>query len=107
MIYLSNTTDAQVAFIPRDTDIAGTLFFTMRSTVDLDTPLTATVVDLRVWRTVYAVAVILPEGIQTGEYEYKLEAGGNVVSTGVLIVGDYKTDITEYDKQIRYEQYNG
>ena len=108
MIYLSNTTDAQVAFIPRDTDIAGTLVFTIRSTVDLDRPLTVTVIDLNVFRTMYAVAVQLPVGIQTGEYQYKLTAGGVVVSTGLLVVGEYTPSVAgEYDKPITYEQYNG
>ena len=108
MIYLSNTTDAQVAFIPRDTDITGTLVFTIRSTVDLDRPLTATVIDLNVFRTMYAVAVQLPEGIQPGEYQYNLTAGGVNVSTGLLIVGEYVADVAgEYDKPIQYEHYNG
>lgn len=108
MIYLANTTDAQVAYIPRDTDHTGTLSFSLKSTVDLATPyVTATVLDLNVFRTVYAVAVSLPEGIQPGEYKYKLTAGGETVSTGVLVVGDYAHEREEYNKQITYEQYNG
>ena len=108
MIYLNNTTDAQVAYIPRDTDFTGTLSLKLKSTVDLDTPYqSATVLDLNVFRTVYAVAVSLPEGIQGGEYQYELSAGGVTVSTGVLIIGDYAADREQYNKPITYEQYNG
>jgi len=108
MIYLANTTDAQVAYIPRDTDFTGTLSLTLKSTVDLDTPyVSATVLDLNVFRTVYAVAVSLPEGIQAGEYKYELAAGGVPVSTGVLVIGEYAHQREQYNKQITYEQYNG
>ena len=108
MIYLANTTDAQVAYIPRDTDFTGTLALSLKSTVNLDTPyLSATVLDLNVFRTVYAVAVELPEGIQEGEYQYRLTAGGELVSTGVLIIGDYARAKEEYNKTITYEQYKG
>lgn len=107
MIYLNATTDAQVVFVPRNTDFTGTLVLTLRSTVDLDTALDAAVLDLNVFRTVYAVGVALPEDIQPGEYQYTLEAGGQTVSTGVLVVGEYTADVTENDKSIQYEQYNG
>ena len=108
MIYLANTTDAQVAYIPRDTDFTGTLSLSLKSTVDLDTPyVTATVLDLNVFRTMYAVAVSLPDGIQTGEYQYKLTAGGETVSTGVLVIGEYAQAREQYNKPIQYEQYNG
>ena len=78
MIYLKNTTDAQTVFIPRDTDLTGTLLFTARSTVGLDIPISATMLDLKVHRLCYALAVTLPEDIATGEYEYRLTAGGNL-----------------------------
>ena len=108
MIYLANTTDAQVAYIPRDTDFAGTLSLSLKSTVNLDTPYTpATVLDLNVFRTVYAVAVALPEGIQPGEYQYELKAGGVPVSTGLAVIGEYAQEREQYNKTITYEQYNG
>lgn len=108
MIYLANTTDAQVAYIPRDTDFTGTLSLSLKSTVDLDTPyISATVLDLDVFRTVYAVAVELPEGIQQGEYRYELKAGDVTVSTGVLVIGDYTNAEEQYNKPTTYEQYNG
>ena len=107
MIYLKNTTDAQVVFIPRDTDFSGTLQFTARSTVGLDIPISATMLDLKVHRLCYALAVTLPEDIATGEYEYKLTAGGNLVSTGILVVQDGQAATEQYNKEIVYEQYEG
>lgn len=107
MIYLKNTTDAQTVFIPRDTDLTGTLLFTARSTVGLDIPISATMLDLKVHRLCYALAVTLPEDIATGEYEYKLTAGGNLVSTGVLVVQDGPAPTGQYNQSITYEQYEG
>ena len=107
MIYLTNTTAAQVVFIPRDTDFSGTLKFSARSTVGLDTPITATLLDLKVHRTCYAMALSLPEGVAAGEYEYRLTAGGNLVSTGVMVVKDSRPEEEQYNKTIEYEQYNG
>ena len=107
MIYLNNTTEAQVVYIPRDTDFSGTLQFTARSTVGLDIPISATMLDLRVHRLCYALAVTLPEGIATGEYEYTLKAGGEKVSTGVLVVRDGLTKPGQYNQSITYEQYEG
>ena len=107
MIYLTNTTDAQVVFIPRDTDFTGTLQFSARSTVGLDIPITATMLDLKVHRTCYALALTLPEDIESGEYEYKLTAGGNLVSTGVMVVKEGRAATGQYNQNITYEQYDG
>lgn len=107
MIYLKNTTDAQVVYIPRDTDFSGTLQFSARSTVGLDIPISATMLDLKVHRLCYALAVTLPEDVATGEYEYKLTAGGNLVSTGILVIQDDRAATGQYNKQIQYEQYEG
>ncbi len=107
MIYLKNTTDAQVVYIPRDTDFTGTLQFSARSTVGLDIPISATLLDLKVHRLCYALALTLPEDIATGEYEYKLTAGGNLVSTGILVILDGPAPTGQYNQTITYEQYEG
>ena len=107
MIYLNNTTEAQVVFIPRDTNLTGTLQFTARSTVGLDIPISATMLDLKVHRLCYALAVTLPEDIATGEYEYTLRAGEEIVSTGLLVIRDGLTKAEQYNKEITYEQYEG
>ena len=47
------------------------------------------------------------EQMPEGEYTYtlKLGAGGLVLSSGLIIVGDYTPDRTEFEKTIEYEQY--
>lgn len=104
MIYLQHTTDAQAAYIPRDTEITGTLRLVLRSTVNLETVFEATVLDLKTMPRYYFVSVRLPEGCPSGEYEYKLTAGDLAVSTGCARVTDPAT-VNEYNKAIQYEQY--
>lgn len=43
-----------------------------------------------------------------GEYTYTLRRGedGPVVSKGIMILGAYDADRTEYEQTIQYEQYN-
>lgn len=107
MIYLSNTTDAQVAYVPRDTDVpVGTAIrFTMKSTVDLDTVIDAPVLDMGMHRIYYNVALILPEDATPGEYQYEMTADGDVISSGLCIVRDNGEKTEEYNKEIEYEQY--
>jgi hypothetical protein len=107
MIYLNNTTEAQAVFIPRDTSVTGALRFKARSTVGLDVPVTVAMLDLDGHRLCYQLAITLPEGIASGEYEYELTAGGIPVSTGVMVVRDGLAKPEEYNKTIEYEQYEG
>ena len=105
MIYLINTTDPQTAYVPRDTDAVGTLRFTLRSTIDLDTVVDAVVLDLNIHHRYYSVAIQLPEGSPTGEYEYTFTAGATVVSSGVAVVVADPNAVHEYNKTVQYEQY--
>ena len=107
MIYLSNTTDAQVAYVPRDTEVpeGATIRFTMKSTVDLDRVLDALVIDMNLLKVYYNVAVTLPDDITPGEYKYELTADGEVISSGLCIVRDNGETMEEYNKEIEYEQY--
>ena len=107
MIYLSNTTDAQVAYVPRDTEVpeGATIRFTMKSTVDLDTVVDALVIDMNLLKVYFNVALTLPENTAPGEYQYELTADGDVLSTGLCIVRDNGVTVDEYNKEIEYEQY--
>lgn len=107
MIYLSNTTDAQVAYVPRDGEVpeGSTIRFTMKSTVDLDRVLDALVIDTQMLRIYYNVALTLPEGIAPGEYQYEMTADWDVISSGLCIVRDNGEKVGEYNKEIEYEQY--
>lgn len=107
MIYLSNTTDAQVAYVPRDAEVpdGATLRFTLVSTVDLDRMLDALVIDMELRKIYFNVAVTLPEDATPGEYRYELTADGIALSSGLCIVRDGGVEVDEYNKEIEYEQY--
>ena len=105
MIYLRNSTEPQELLIPRNgTGAAEGLLFTAVNTVDLTMRIDQEVTD-QAGSDLYAkVSVSLPEDIPDGEYEYALSAGDTLVSSGLLVVGDYAKP-NEYDKGISYEQY--
>jgi hypothetical protein len=105
MIYLKNTTEAQVAYVPKDSDATGLLKFALKSTVDLDTVINGVVLDLNIHRLYIAMSVQLPEGCPAGEYQYQLTAGGDPVSSGIAIVKDDREAEGQYNKVIKYEQY--
>lgn len=105
MIYLRHTTDAQVAYIPRDAEAGNALRMTLRSTVDLDQVYDAVVLDLNIHSRFYFVAVQLPEDCPTGEYEYQFLSAGALVSSGVAVVVPDGDAAKQYDKPIQYEQY--
>jgi hypothetical protein len=50
------------------------------------------------------VLVELKEDIPSGEYDYTLSDEVGVLSTGLLVIGDYEIP-TEYNKELTYEQY--
>lgn len=105
MIYLRNTTEPQELLIPRNgTGAVERLLFTAVNTVDLARRIDQEVTD-QAGSDLYAkVSVSLPEDIPDGEYEYTLSDGDTLVSSGLLVVGDYAKP-NEYDKEISYEQY--
>lgn len=105
MIYLKHTTEAQVAFIPRDTTAGDALRLTLRSTSDLDQVYDALVLDLAIHTRFYNVALQLPEDCPTGEYEYNFLSAGALVSSGVAVVVPDDAPEKQYDKPIQYEQY--
>lgn len=105
MIYLKHTTDAQVAYIPRDAVAGNALRMTLRSTVDLDRVYDALVLDLAIHSRFYSIALQLPEDCPTGEYEYQFLSAGAVVSQGVAKVVPDGQPAKQYDKPIQYEQY--
>ena len=105
MIYLKHTTEAQVAYIPREAVAGNALRLTLRSTVDLDKVVDALVLDLSIHSRFYSIAVQLPEDCPTGEYEYQFLSEGALVSSGVAVVVPDADATKQYDKPIQYEQY--
>ena len=63
------------------------------------------VTDLQTSHMYYNIALVLPESIDPGEYNYQLVSGGDILSNGLAIVGEYGRELTEYEKTIEYEQY--
>ena len=105
MLYLQNTEEAQVLFVPRNGKIPdGDLVFKGRSTIDLATEIDIQVVDLNISDIYLYLSVIIPDGCPNGEYEYTVLAGDELVSTGLLIVGENSRP-EQYNHEIEYEQY--
>ncbi len=105
MVYLNNTTEAQVLFIPKDGAMAdGDLIFRAKSTIDLETEIDLFVIDLQTSDLYFNLSLTLPEGVPVGEYEYTLTAGDEVMSTGLLVIGE-NFHPRQYEKDITYEQY--
>ena len=105
MIYLQNTTESQVMFIPRNrVTPQGDLVFKAKSTIDLEVEINQVVTDLQTSDLYFNLAVTLNPGLPDGEYEYSLSAGGILVSSGLLVIGENSRP-SEYNKDITYEQY--
>ena len=105
MVYLQNTTESQVMFIPRNgVTPQGDLVFKAKSTIDLAVEIDQVVTDLQTSDLYFKLAVTLQAGLPDGEYEYSLTAGEILVSSGLLVIGE-KSRPSEFDKGITYEQY--
>ena len=105
MIYLQNTTESQVLFVPRSGAVPeGDLVLKAKNTIDLETEIEETVTDLRTSDLYFNLAIALPAGLPDGEYEYSLSVEGVTLSTGLLVIGENSTP-SQYEKDITYEQY--
>jgi hypothetical protein len=105
MIYLQNTTDPQVMFIPRSDAVPqGDLVFKARNTIDLEVEINEVVTDLQTSDLYFNLAISLPADLPNGEYEYTLAVGEIRLSTGLLVIGE-NSHPSEYNKEITYEQY--
>lgn len=69
-------------------------------------------VDMNTSKLFYVFTITLPAGMDDGEYSYTLLDGSKVKATGLLQVGDYKPEKTEYENNVikdqnGYVQYRG
>lgn len=106
MIYLEDTQEAQVVYVPRCNGMMpqGDLVFKAKNTINLTEEIDLYVADLQVSDLYFYLSVILPEDVTIGEYEYELKFEDTLLSSGLLVVGDYaKPD--QYNKEIEYRQY--
>ena len=106
MLYLQNTQEAQELFVPKNGIVPpGEVIFKAKSTIDLETMIDVEVVDLNISTIFMLLSVILPADLVVGEYEYSVQVGDQIISSGLLVIGEYdKPD--QYEKPIQYEQYN-
>ena len=105
MIYLQNTTEPQVVFVPKSGAVPeGNLVFQAKSAIDLDFKIAQIVTDLRTSDLYFNLAIALPSGLPDGEYEYYLGVGAQLLATGLLVIGE-SPESSEYQKEITYEQY--
>lgn len=107
MIYLQNTTESQVLFVPKDCTIPADnqeLVFKAKSTIDLSIMINQGVVDLQTSDLYFNLAIALPEGLPDGEYEYSLKNGDTLLSSGLLVIGDYAKP-EQHNTEIEYKQY--
>lgn len=66
------------------------------------------VTDLNESSIYYTFSINIPDSFDDGEYEYTLKDDGDkIVATGLLRVGDYKQENTQYNnnKDKKYIQY--
>lgn len=105
MIYLQNTTESQVVFVPKNGAVpSGSLVFKAKSTIDLSQEINQGVTDLDTSDLYFNLAVTLPADLPNGEYEYTLSVGEILLSSGLLVIGE-NSDPSQYNKEITYEQY--
>lgn len=104
MVYAKDITEAQAMYIPKDgKEASGAMAFTIENTTDHNTH-TFEVISTHYSDHYYLISVEFPNGITAGEYKYTLTNGGDILSTGLLVVGE--GDVAkEYNKIIQYEQY--
>lgn len=56
----------------------------------------------------YSFDIELPEGIDDGEYEYRLYDGEDEKAVGLVRIGDYTMDTVQYENNNgKYKVYNG
>lgn len=106
MIYVPTSSRAVALSIPRTTAAPSEgAVLTVRQTVGL----AETVIPIRLFSAeglYFGILANFSAIKDAGEYEYRLEANGLLLASGVLVAG-YLPDVdcTQYDKTIEYEQY--
>lgn len=106
MIILDNSTEAQLVPIHRETEPGTPASLRLRSTVN-QKDYFAEIQDKGLTDNgrYYRIAVVLPEGMPDGSYEYELMAEDAVIATGCALLGRYGMPVKEYDKIIDFIQY--
>lgn len=108
MIYLQNTTESQVLYIPKTlgVPVGDHVHYVFKAESNIDNALLINIAVRPLQTTdLYLVFnVELDADLPNGEYNYVLLLGAETISSGLLVIGDY-TKPSEYNKEIIYEQY--
>lgn len=104
MIYLSNSTELQMLYVPKEgRNATGRVSFSAYSTINQF----GFVFDAEEENSsllYHKVMVELTDNVQSGEYEYVFSDEVGELSTGLLVIGDLENPI-EYQTMTEYEQY--
>ena len=105
MIYIDNSTTAQVVYVPAsEKKVEGSLTFMLMSTVNRQEALSVSVTQEGQSDLYYKFKLTLTNKMQEGEYEYILKQNNDILDCGLAIVGS-SSPKTEYNSVIQYEQY--
>lgn len=105
MIYITNSTTAQVVYVPAsEAKVSGNLTFSLKSMVNRKTPVSASVTQLGDSDLYYKFTLTLAAPIDNGEYGYTLKKGDEVLCSGLAMVGTLASN-EEYNNTTEYEQY--
>lgn len=104
MIYLKNTTDLQMLYIPKEGRRAlGNISLKAFSTIN-QYEFTIEAAEENTSLLYHKALVELQDNIPSGEYEYTLSDEVGELSNGLLVIGDLENPM-EYNKVTEYEQY--
>ncbi|MCM1503398.1 MAG: hypothetical protein NC115_12160 [Bacteroidales bacterium] len=108
MIYLNNTTEEQLVFVPRNyrTDATRDYRLVLYSTVDhVETAVALSGVEVA--GDYLSCNMTLPDEMAEGEYQYLLTGDGEELSTGLAVISWKEMKNKQYMEVIQYEQYDG
>lgn len=104
MIYLRQTTDLQMLYIPKmGRSATGKVILTAVSTIN-QSVFSFTAIDEDSSLLYHKILVELPQRVQPGEYEYAFSDEIGELSNGLLVVGELESPI-EFNNVTEYEQY--
>ena len=108
MIYLQNTRESQVLFIPKTlgVPVGDHVFYIFRAESNIDHALliNQAIHPLQTTDLYLIFNVEIDAGLPNGEYNYALLLGAKTISSGLLVIGENGRP-SEYNKDIQYEQY--
>lgn len=104
MIYLKNTTELQMLYVPKLGRRAnGNVHLSAVSTIN-QSVLSINAIDEDNSLLYHKMLVELDPGVQLGEYEYILTDEIGELSSGILVIGELANPV-EYIAESEYEQY--